>query len=720
MEVQTVKQQHDIERVLESTTRVLALYVRGRDPKELFGRLLFDVLDLTGSDYGYIAEVLRDEEDAPYLRTWAITDVSWNEETRELYQQFAVRGGGLEFKNLDTLFGWGLREGGRLVIANDTAADPRCSGRPGGHPPLDNFLGIPVYRGGELVGQIAVANRADGYDQSVVSWLEPFVAAVGNLIEAYRVDSARRTAEDALASSERRFSAIVSNMSDIVTLLGSDGAWLYSSPAANRILGYGTGFRTHNPNILDLLHPDDVALALEAFDQVLRGRRGLDEPLELRVQTVDGSYRVLETVGDDLRDDPAVGAVVLTSHDVTERMEAEAQLRETTIELSALVSALRDGVLFMGDDHKVVFVNEAFRAFAGVTKSVDDLIGTPGQDLLERICDCTTHPAQAMERLQSLHDMDLPQLGEILRTCEGRVLERDYMPVVLEGTDRHGHLWLFRDVTERVAAEEHRIRMFESERQMREAIEEQNRSLRELDNLKNEFVATVSHELRTPLTAISNFASILSEESDQLSDEQQEFLEIIGRNSQRLLRLVGDLLLVARLESGTLEIDRKPISLRRAVESTLDGIRPEAEAGGVEVHAAFDDDPTPLMADGGRIEQVVANLVSNAVKFTPARGTVEVATERVEGAWLLTVRDTGIGIPAAELDRLFQRFFRGSNARLSELPGTGLGLAITNAIVGLHDGSMQIESEEGRGTTVTVRLPDDVPEPGSPADSAHP
>ena len=139
----------------------------------------------------------------------------------------------------------------------------------------------------------------------------------------------------------------------------------------------------------------------------------------------------------------------------------------------------------------------------------------------------------------------------------------------------------------------------------------------------------------------------------------------------------------------------------------VDSFRPDAEAGGVAIDNSASAGGRPVAGDAGRLEQVLANLVSNAVKFTPAGGDVHVSTQRTRGAWLVEVRDRGIGIPEEEMQHLFQRFYRATNARLDEVPGTGLGLAISKAIVDLHGGTLAIESVEGEGTVVRVTLPDD-------------
>ena len=454
------------------------------------------------------------------------------------------------------------------------------------------------------------------------------------------------------------------------------------------------------------MHPGDLDLAARAFGDVLAGRRGPTEALEFRVRDADGQYRVLETVGDDQRHDPAIGGIVLTSHDVTERNRVEARLRETTAEMSALVSALHDGVLLVGRDGNVVFVNDLFSDFAGLPGPSQELVGQPSRMVDEAMRPRVADPAGFEAATAALIAAGRPVTGETVRMADGRVFERDYLPVLLASAPDPGRLWLYRDMTARVAGEEYKVRLLESERRARESIEEQNRSLRELNAMKNDFVATVSHELRTPLTSIVSFASLLGEGPPGLSSDQSEYLAIIQRNADRLIGLVGDLLLIARVEFGTLEIDPRPFDVADLARNATGTLGPEAAKRSVTLDLDLDPDPAPVIADEGRIEQVLANLLSNALKFTPAGGTVTVRTRRTPGAWTVSVEDTGIGIPKAELDQLFERFFRGSNTRPDQHPGTGLGLAICHAIVGLHGGALDVASEEGRGTRVTVRLPD--------------
>jgi signal transduction histidine kinase len=241
---------------------------------------------------------------------------------------------------------------------------------------------------------------------------------------------------------------------------------------------------------------------------------------------------------------------------------------------------------------------------------------------------------------------------------------------------------------------------------VRHVIEEQNLRLRELDQLKSEFVANVSHELRTPLTSILGFTEILIDgAAGDIGTEQQEYLEIIERSSRRMLRLIDDLLLLSRLETRSIEVRVEEIDLTSLIQEAGLELSLSAEKAGVSLACSVDGD-APMQCDRERIRQIIDNLVNNAVKFTPSGGTVTLSGWRESGAWMISVADNGIGIPESDLENLFKKFFRASNADPKITPGTGLGLTITKAIVEAHRGTISVESIQGTGTTFTVCLPD--------------
>jgi signal transduction histidine kinase/HAMP domain-containing protein/CHASE3 domain sensor protein len=235
---------------------------------------------------------------------------------------------------------------------------------------------------------------------------------------------------------------------------------------------------------------------------------------------------------------------------------------------------------------------------------------------------------------------------------------------------------------------------------------------REAERVKEEFFALVSHELRTPLTAVLGYVElVLAEHAHPDADhaEQHRHLEIVERNAQRLLRLVGDLLFAAQVESGSLLLDPGVVELAQITREAVEAARPRAEDAGILLTAQIDPLP-PTVGDRDRLTQVLDNLISNALKFTPGGGRVEVRIGAVGDDARLQVSDTGVGVPQEEQSRLFDRFFRASNATSRAVPGVGLGLMIVRAIVAAHGGTIAVASEVGAGTTFTVRLPLQAPE----------
>ena len=231
----------------------------------------------------------------------------------------------------------------------------------------------------------------------------------------------------------------------------------------------------------------------------------------------------------------------------------------------------------------------------------------------------------------------------------------------------------------------------------------QNERLREADRLKDEFVALISHDLRTPLTSIMGYLELVLDD-DNLTEEQRGFLNVADRSADRLLRLVNDLLFVARFEAGELELRPTELDLAAVVRQSVEESGPRAAAGGVELTCEAGA-VSAVQADKGRMFQLVENLVSNAIKFTPEGGEVRVSVTPVNGVVRLEVADTGIGIASGEQERLFERFFRASTASEHQIPGTGLGLYITRAIVEAHGGSIAVRSDPGEGTSFCVELP---------------
>ncbi len=242
--------------------------------------------------------------------------------------------------------------------------------------------------------------------------------------------------------------------------------------------------------------------------------------------------------------------------------------------------------------------------------------------------------------------------------------------------------------------------------------------LHELDQAKADFIATVSHELRTPLTSISGYLEMLQDgDGGQLPEPATRMLGVIDRNATRLRTLIEDLLTQSRIDAGRLRLDLTTVDLRSVLQAVLTAMSPLAMATDVKLEVTADSGAElSVHADPQQLEQVFTNLVSNALKFTAAGGSVQISLARTADTGVLVrVRDSGMGIPADEFENVFTRFFRASNAAEAALPGTGLGLAIVQEIVHRHGGTVGVDSELGVGSTLSVWLPAAVRTP-EPAD----
>lgn len=222
--------------------------------------------------------------------------------------------------------------------------------------------------------------------------------------------------------------------------------------------------------------------------------------------------------------------------------------------------------------------------------------------------------------------------------------------------------------------------------------------------VKDEFFALVSHELRTPLTSIMGYLELVRDDEDELPADTRRFLEVVDRNAQRLLRLVGDMLFVAQVEAGRLSLERSSVDLRTVAQDAVEAARPAAARGRVTLELDAAPGP-PITGDRDRLGQMIDNLISNALKFTPEGRAVRVSLRDDGRDAVLEVGDEGVGIPEADQEHLFERFFRASTAVSKAVPGAGLGLTIVKTIVEAHGGSIALTSTEGIGTTVRVTLP---------------
>jgi signal transduction histidine kinase len=251
------------------------------------------------------------------------------------------------------------------------------------------------------------------------------------------------------------------------------------------------------------------------------------------------------------------------------------------------------------------------------------------------------------------------------------------------------------------------------------ALEERNEALIAADRMKNAFISHVSYELRTPLTNIIGFSDLLSNPHiGVLNEKQAEYLGDISASSKTLLAIIDDILTLATMDAGTMELKQSVIDVPAVIDAAILGVREAAQRARLSVHIAVADDATHLVADEARLRQILYNLLSNAVGFSKPGGKIGITARRDGGTIEFAIADNGIGIPKDEQARVFDRFE--SRTMGSGHRGAGLGLSIVKSLVELHGGSVSLDSEPGRGTRVTVRLPVDGRPAKAPARPALP
>jgi signal transduction histidine kinase/GGDEF domain-containing protein len=245
-------------------------------------------------------------------------------------------------------------------------------------------------------------------------------------------------------------------------------------------------------------------------------------------------------------------------------------------------------------------------------------------------------------------------------------------------------------------------------------LEMANEELRKVDAMKSEFVSVASHELRTPLAAIKNAIQlILSGKTGEINENQMKFLSMAERNINRLTNILNNLLNLSKIESGKIELKFEQVSLKSIIELTVTSLKPQADGKSIAIEANLPDDLPPVYVDEDKIEQVLTNLIGNAIKFTPEQGNIRVIAnpfmEEREGGLsrkiAISVSDSGIGIPGEHLNSIFEKFFQVEGSLHRSAGGTGLGLAITRGLVEAHHGKIWVESEVGKGSTFTFTLP---------------
>jgi PAS domain S-box-containing protein len=352
----------------------------------------------------------------------------------------------------------------------------------------------------------------------------------------------------------------------------------------------------------------------------------------------------------------------------------------------AVIDSMSDGVLVLDANNRIVDINPVAEGI--INPSASEIIGQPAAQVLSQWPDL-------VERYRSVPETHT-------EICVGEGVVRAYFDLRIsplrDWRNRlTGRLIVFRDVTKR--------------KEMEKALQEAKETAEAVNRAKNEFISIVTHELRSPMSAIHGSATLLSDEgAGPVNEEQAEFLEIIETNTRRMITLVMDLNDVSRIESGQLHLKLDAVPLTTVIEEVVRSTQPKIEEKAHTLNLQIAEGLPPVWGDRVRLGQILTNLVSNACKFTPEGGEITIYAKCLTDgndskAVCVSVQDNGLGIKHEDREKIFQKFFRAADERVSEIPGSGLGLSITKSLVEIQRGRIWFESEYGQGSIFHFTVP---------------
>lgn len=361
--------------------------------------------------------------------------------------------------------------------------------------------------------------------------------------------------------------------------------------------------------------------------------------------------------------------------------------------LQYLISNLGKGILVEDENHLVVLVNQQFCDLFNIPITPEQMVGFNCLDALQQSLFLFKNSEEVKEDIFGMMGKREAVIGKEVQFADGRILERDYVPIIIENTFK-GQLWSYADVTQN--------------RQLQRALVEAKNKAVHSERAKSAFLSNMSHEIRTPMNAVIGLSEQLS--MTELNEQQQYFVKNISDSANGLLGIINDILDMAKIEAGKMNIERGVVSLAEVSKSVENILKPKAEEKGLSLHTNFDDSiSNSLIGDVVRIRQILMNILGNAIKFTTV-GSIESKIEMLkndehEQLIQFICTDSGIGIAEDSLKKIFDEFYQENSSNTNGVTGSGLGLSITHQLVNMMGGRIWIESKKGIGTKVFIQIP---------------
>ena len=510
-----------------------------------------------------------------------------------------------------------------------------------------------------------------------------FVLLVSTLLLVRRENALRNRYEEARRQSEGRYRHLVESATDIIYQADLEGRFTYVNPVAIRFMEYPET-ELVGKRYLDLIL-DGYKSPAQRFYRNQVARNIPNTYFEFPVLTKGGTKRWLGQNVQLLKDSGKVIGVQAVARDVTDRKRSEEDLRGSQRRLQVVIDTVSDGVTFSDEDGRFTVFNRRMKALTGYTMEEANL----AKDFSRLIYPDPHEHQLALDGLkQVLERGSVFDLETSIVAKDGRRVVLLVSTSLVRFQDKPMFLSTYRDITDRKKTEE--------------ALKEAKEAAEAATKAKSEFLAAMSHEIRTPMNGVIGMTDLLL--NTELNPAQKEFAETIRISGEALLTVINDILDFSKIESGKFELDEHPFELASSIEEVFHLMSPKALEKNLDLLYHVDPKiPPHVVGDVLRLRQIIFNLVGNGVKFTEA-GEVYVAVKLLtekDGRLELefSVKDTGIGIPEAKLDRLFKAFSQVDSSTTRKFGGTGLGLAISSRLVHLMGGRIWVESTEGKGST---------------------
>ncbi|HLI05900.1 MAG TPA: PAS domain S-box protein [Ktedonobacteraceae bacterium] len=474
-----------------------------------------------------------------------------------------------------------------------------------------------------------------------------------------------------LQPNERVFRALIENSSDVIVLLNAEGIPTYVSPSITRVTGYDPAEYLGSLPLL-LLHPDDIPVAKQLFANIMQAP-GRSFSAEYRMRCKDGSWGWFEGTATNLLHDPEVQAIVGSFRDISERKRSEEALQLSRHRLELAIQASEAGLWYCDLPFDKLIWNEKVKGHFGLPADAEVDINLFYELLHPDDRERTRQAIEQSIEKHSIYDIEYRTISP----ADGRVrwihaIGRAFYD--LDGTPRRFD-GLTLDVTERKRAEQR----------------------------KDEFLSMVSHELKTPVTSIKGFTQLLRRRFQQRDDEQSlQFLTRMDGQLTRLTKLINDLLDISRMQTGQIVYRQELFNLDAHMREVVENVQATTQTHQLLIEG---ETRAHVYADRDRIGQVLINLLTNAIKYSPDANRVIIRLEQRDHEAIVSVQDFGIGIAEPHHEKIFERFYQVADGDMRTFPGLGIGLYIATEIIKRHQGRIWVNSKPDEGATFSFALP---------------